>query len=213
MLMRALDRLEEILITLLMGAATVIIFFAVLHRYGLSTVADVAAWARGQEMDWLFKSARGAFSAMREISFTWAQELCIYLFVWMAKFGAAYGVRTGIHVGVDVLINRLDTPGRRKVVLFGLLSGALFTAIVGTLGAAFVWQIGHTEQTSADLELPMWLVYLAVPLGSYLMCFRFLQVAWRFAHSGELPHHDESRVAGIEEHAMVPVAPIQGVAR
>ena len=25
------------------------------------------------------------------------------MFVWMAKFGAALGVRTGIHVGVDVL--------------------------------------------------------------------------------------------------------------
>lgn len=28
---------------------------------------------------------------------SWAQELCIFMFVWMAKFGAAYGVRTGIH--------------------------------------------------------------------------------------------------------------------
>jgi hypothetical protein len=41
------------------------------------------------------------------LNFSWAQELCIIMFVWMAKFGAAYGVRTGIHVGVDVLINRL----------------------------------------------------------------------------------------------------------
>ena len=24
--------------------------------------------------------------------FPWAQELCIYMFIWMAKFGAAYGV-------------------------------------------------------------------------------------------------------------------------
>jgi hypothetical protein len=31
----------------------------------------------------------------------------------MAKFGAAYGVRTGIHVGVDVLINRLSRPSRQ----------------------------------------------------------------------------------------------------
>ena len=30
------------------------------------------------------------------------------MFVWMAKFGAAYGVRTGIHVGVDVLVNQLQ---------------------------------------------------------------------------------------------------------
>ena len=36
------------------------------------------------------------------INLSWAQELCIYMFVWVAKFGAAYGVRTGIHVGVDV---------------------------------------------------------------------------------------------------------------
>ena len=49
------------------------------------------------------------------------------MFVWMAKFGAAYGVRTGIHVGVDVLINRLPPHLRKKVIFFGLLCGALFT--------------------------------------------------------------------------------------
>jgi len=30
------------------------------------------------------------------------------------------------------------------------------------------------------------------------MCFRFLQVAWSFWRTGELPHHDESRVEGVE---------------
>ena len=67
------------------------------------------------------------------------------MFVWMAKFGAAYGVRTGIHVGVDVLINRLPPDARKLYVLFGLLAGALFTGIVGTLGANFVWDIAHTR--------------------------------------------------------------------
>ncbi len=37
------------------------------------------------------------------------------MFIWMAKFGAAYGVRTGIHVGVDVLINRLNDRWRKGV--------------------------------------------------------------------------------------------------
>jgi C4-dicarboxylate transporter DctQ subunit len=121
------------------------------------------------------------------------------MFVWMAKFGAAYGVRTGIHVGVDVVINRLSTPWRNKFIVFGLLAGALFTGIVGTLGASFVWEIGHTDQTSADLEVPMWLVYLAVPLGSYLMSFRFLQVMVLFIRTGELPKHDHSHVEGLDE--------------
>ena len=52
---------------------------------------------------------------------SWAQELCIYMFIWMAKFGAAYGVRTGIHVGVDVLVNILPGGSRRRVVTFSLL--------------------------------------------------------------------------------------------
>jgi C4-dicarboxylate transporter DctQ subunit len=51
---------------------------------------------------------------------------------------------------------------------------------------------------SADLEIPRWIVFSAVPAGSYLMCFRFLQVAWGFWKTSQLPHHDESRVEGVE---------------
>ena len=102
------------------------------------------------------------------------------MFVWMAKFGAAYGVRTGIHVGVDVLVNQLNPPWRKASVLFGLLCGALFTAVVGTMGAKFVYELMHTDQVSPDLEMPSWIIYLCVPLGSYLMCFRFLQVRLEF---------------------------------
>ncbi len=47
------------------------------------------------------------YSWLAALDVSWAQELCIYMFIWMAKFGAAYGVRTGIHVGVDVLVNLL----------------------------------------------------------------------------------------------------------
>jgi len=177
---RILDHLEEWLIAFLMGAATLVIFVAVVHRYAAGTPIPVV-------QDWLLK-----------FDLSWAQELCIYMFVWMAKFGAAYGVRTGIHVGVDVMINRLPPLERKLYVLFGLLAGALFTGVVGTLGAHFVWDIAHTDSVSPDLELPKWIVYLCIPLGSYLMCFRFLQVAWSFARTGELPHHDVAHVEGVD---------------
>jgi len=36
------------------------------------------------------------------------------MFVWMAKFGAALGVRTGIHVGVDVFVNKLSPSARSR---------------------------------------------------------------------------------------------------
>ncbi|WP_374656423.1 TRAP transporter small permease [Dongia sp.] len=201
MFLRSLDRAEETLIASLMAAATLVIFVAVVHRFGIGAAADLSAWARAHDLPWLFGFARSLFKAFQSVNLTWAQELCIYLFVWMAKFGAAYGVRTGIHVGVDVLVNRLPEGQRRVCILFGLLAGAFFTVIVGSLGATFVWEMAHTDQISADLELPMWLVYLAVPAGSYLMCFRFLQVAWRFAHGVALPHHDYGHVEGLEKEA------------
>lgn len=199
MFLRILDRLEELIISVLIAAATLLIFVAVVQRYGLSNAGALIGWANANEMTWLSNAARSFFNFLNSFNLTWAQEVCIYLFVWMAKFGAAYGVRTGIHVGVDILLNSLPKDTRYYFVLFGLLAGALFTAIVGSLGAEFVWHMAQTEQTSPDLEMPMWIVYLAVPLGSYLMCFRFLQVAWTFAKTGDLPVHDHGHVDGISE--------------
>ena len=177
-MLKVLDRLEEILIASLIAGATLLIFVAVLHRYGTGIPF--------------------LYPYLIQIHLSWAQELCIYMFVWMAKFGAAYGVRTGIHVGVDVLVNYLRPSVRKQVVLFSLLCGALFTATVGTMGLKFVIELMSTDQVSPDLELPRWIVFSCVPLGSYLMCFRFLQVVWKFWRTGELPHHDETKVEGVE---------------
>jgi C4-dicarboxylate transporter DctQ subunit len=202
-MLRLLDRLEEILIASLIAVATGIIFVSVAHRYSLSFIASLIGFGRTHDMMWLSDGAKAAYLALRDVNLVWAQELCIILFVWMAKFGAAYGVRTGIHVGIDVLINRLEKRRRSAFILFGLGAGALFTGIICALGANFVWHMAHTDATSVDLELPMWLVYLAIPLGSGLMCFRFLQVAVHFARTGELPHHDHGHVEGIDEDPAV----------
>lgn len=200
-MLRLLDRLEEAIIAFLIAAATTVIFVAVVHRYGLSSTAKLVGYANSMEWPGLAASARSVYRSLAGIHLTWAQELCIYMFVWMAKFGAAYGVRTGIHVGVDVLINALDSRWRGAFVMLGLFAGALFTGIVGALGATFVWEMAHTGQTSADLEIPMWIVYLCVPLGSWLMSFRFLQVAVSFWKTGALPRHDHGHVAGLDEEA------------
>ncbi|MBS0530462.1 MAG: TRAP transporter small permease [Proteobacteria bacterium] len=186
MFLRILDRLEEVLIAALMGAATILTFVTVVHRY----LVDVPV----------------LYPYLFGINLAWSQELCIYMFIWMAKFGAAYGVRTGIHVGVDVLVKRLRGNWHKAIILFGLFGGALFTAIVGTMGARFVLELMGTDQVSPDLEIPSWIVYACIPLGSYLMCFRFLQVMWSFWRFGELPHHDATAVDGIVVDPKAPIS-------
>ena len=194
---KLLDRLEEIIIASLMAVATIVIFISVVHRY-------LSGYEIPLLQDWLL-----------DMNVGWAQEFCIILFVWMAKFGAAYGVRTGIHVGVDILINKLSGSSRAALINIGLLCGVVFTGLIGIFGALFVWENGMAYETltlfgrdtgdffegptTPDLEWPTWIVYSAVPLGSFLMCYRFLQVMVSFARTGELPTHDHGHVEGLDD--------------
>ena len=194
---KLLDRLEEIIIASLMAVATIVIFISVVHRY-------LSGYEIPLLQDWLL-----------DMNVGWAQEFCIILFVWMAKFGAAYGVRTGIHVGVDILINKLSGSSRAALINIGLLCGVVFTGLIGIFGALFVWENGMAYETltlfgrdtgdffegptTPDLEWPTWIVYSAVPLGPFLMCYRFLQVMVSFARTGELPTHDHGHVEGLDE--------------
>lgn len=170
MINRFLNHFEEFLIASFMAAATLVTFAAVVMRY-----------VNGSGIDW-------------------AQELTIYLFIWMAKFGAAYGVRTGIHIGVDFLVKWVRPSIRHKMILLALSLGIIFTGAIAFFGARWVLFIHGTGQTSPDLEMPMWIVYLAIPFGSGLMCYRFMQVLLSFAKTGALPVHD---FGGNEEHAEV----------
>ncbi len=197
MINRVLNHLEEWLVTFLMGAATLIIFVSVAHRY-------LAGVEIPGLQDWLLS-----------LNFSWAQELCIIMFVWMAKFGAAYGVRTGIHVGVDVLINRLDDAKRGKFIVFGLLAGALFTGIgrlpwapsssgktAPTTPFSARWAL-PAKSCSKGRSRPTWSGRPGSSTAPFrsaprLMCFRFLQVTLGFLRTGELPHHDHGHVDGLE---------------
>ncbi|MES2295993.1 MAG: TRAP transporter small permease [Pseudomonadota bacterium] len=193
---RMLNHLEEWIITILMAGATLLIFLSVVHRYGTNFPIPYL-------QDWLLSLHVG-----------WTQELAIIMFVWMAKFGAAYGVRKGVHVGVDVLVCRLPDDWRRTATLIALTCGMLFTGIIGTFGARFIWENGMhyavfhllglnvdgvpEGPTTPDLEWPTWFVYSVVPMGSYLMCFRFIQVSLVFLRTGEMPKHDDTHVEGLD---------------
>lgn len=172
MLNRFLDHLEEWLISSFMAAATLVAFSAVVLRY----------------------TTGGGIS--------WAQELTIYLFIWMAKFGAAYGVRTGIHIGVDFVVNAARPSIKRLLIIAAMLLGVTFTGVIAFFGTRWVIFIYGTGQISPDLEWPMWVIYLAIPLGSGLMCYRFIQALALFLKTGRLHSHGAADAAHEEQEAL-----------
>lgn len=111
-------------------------------------------------------------------SFTWYEELGRYLGVFIAFLGASVGVKTGSHFTMDLLVAKLGRPwqGRVRCATNGLCAFFFFTV------AFYSWKIvarmvGY-ETTSPTMELPMYLVYLPIPVFSGVMGLRFVIKAW-----------------------------------
>lgn len=151
--MRKLDlfvsRSEEVLIGVLILSASVILFSNVVARY--------------------------AFNA----GFAWAEELVRYQIVWMVFLGASVAARQGIHIGVDLLI-KFSPPGIARAI--DLLVHAIAVAFCGFLvfyGVELVSQTRAFGQVSPALQMPTWMVQLAIPVGAALMGVRFMQQFFR----------------------------------
>jgi len=98
-------------------------------------------------------------------SFGWADELSRFLFIWVGFLGTATAFAADQHVSLDLLVERLPRPVSRAVRL---------VAMAGCFGifAVFFQQgwllVNKTVNTSPALDIPMWLVYLCVPIACLL---------------------------------------------
>ncbi len=108
-------------------------------------------------------------------SFSWGSELAQYLHIWQIWIGASLAVRVQAHVRVDVFINLLPPKMRRYMNLLGLLCWFFFAGFLAYEGSKYVMEVLATGQTSPSLHVPMWIPYLAIPIGGSLMIIRLIQ--------------------------------------
>lgn len=105
----------------------------------------------------------------------WSLELTTYALVWCGFAGAAYTLKQGRHVRVDILLTYLPPRGVWWLELFCDAASLVFCAIVVYQGAAFVRVSYVTEVVSVSpLRVPMFIPHLAVPVGVGLLGLQFL---------------------------------------
>lgn len=101
-------------------------------------------------------------------SFT--EELARYLLVWIALLGGAYVSGQQKHLAIDLLPSSLSGKPKLRLQLFirGIIMVfALFVLVIG--GGKMVYITSILGQTTAALQLPMAVVYAAVPLSGLLI--------------------------------------------
>jgi C4-dicarboxylate transporter DctQ subunit len=106
---------------------------------------------------------------------SWAEEVIVYLLVWAVMIVASELARSDGHVRPDVVLRLLPPQGQRWLEIANSLIAVIFCTGLAYYG----WQIVSTawlldERSATDLQFPMWLYYLALPVGGGLMALRYL---------------------------------------
>lgn len=114
-------------------------------------------------------------------------EIATYAQVWLATMGSGYALRTGTLFAMDSLVAGLPLGLRRAVMVLNTMLALVFIGVL-FYGSLFLLRIGEF-QTSPSLGMPMWMIYLALPVsGVYLAfeCVAALVERWRdpFAQHG-----------------------------
>ncbi|MHB1134697.1 MAG: TRAP transporter small permease [Chloroflexota bacterium] len=101
----------------------------------------------------------------------WSNELAGILFIWTIFLGAGPGLRTGGHLGVDILVNLL--PPRPRFYLSLAVDVLMMAVLVALCYTGWDLTQGSIKMTIA-LEAPYWIINVAVPVGSALMIVHLL---------------------------------------
>jgi C4-dicarboxylate transporter DctQ subunit len=141
-------RLEEGFIALLLAFMTILTFIQVVMRYGFGT------------------------------GILWGQEAVLYAFAWLVLFGLAYGVRTRVHLGIDLVVKMMPPPARRIVGLVAITACALFAGLMLYGSYVYIGVLYDVGVEAQDLPIQRWLLGSIMPFGFALLLVRLATEAW-----------------------------------
>lgn len=125
-------------------------------------------------------------------SLAWSESLAIYMQVYITFLGAALALRKGMHVGIDFFLLKLKGKVRLRVIMFNYSLVALFSLVLLVGGTQIVLQqITYGQIVPLFVPIPMYIVYIAIPLGGLFMFIESIIYI--------IERHKESRSSEIAE--------------
>ena len=103
-------------------------------------------------------------------SFT--DELARYLMIWLGVMGTAYVSGKKLHVAIDILPDKLSPKRQVKLKKIINLIIILFATLIFVVGGSNLVYLSYIlGQKSAALQIPLYVVYLCIPLSGLCIVF------------------------------------------
>lgn len=116
-------------------------------------------------------------------SYFWAEESVRYLMIWAFFLAIGATGRNGMHIRTEMLVAALPPWGQWVCNMLASLAGLVFSLIMLFASVPQVeryYTMGM--MTESTLDLPMWALFLAMPIGAVLLAIYYaggLVRAWK----------------------------------
>lgn len=141
-MLRCINKVEENLSAILLGAMTVITVVQIVFRYFIS------------------------------YSLSWPEELGRYLFIAAVYVGSSYAEKEDKHLAITVLRTNAGKWCARYIPVIAQLINVVFCAVMAWWGVVMTEFVYNSNQLAPAILIPMYFIYAVIPFGMGCMTIR-----------------------------------------
>lgn len=119
------------------------------------------------------------------VTLIWADEVQIYVMIWMAFLGAVVASRRRMHLRMDLLVKMLPSGWRRAIQVIELLVIGTLAGVVVYLSGQYAYNMMRLNRLSDVAQIPMWIPHGGVTLGFALILVIVLHELWHAMSDGD----------------------------
>jgi len=109
-------------------------------------------------------------------SFNFSEEVVIFSLVWAVLLTLGESGLKNYHVSVDLFANKLKGRGRRISRILVYIISSFYALFLIYAGVDYIQHLYNTGITSSSsLKLPMYFVFLSVPVGFFFLFLYYIQ--------------------------------------
>ncbi len=106
----------------------------------------------------------------------WTVEVSGYSLLYITFLGAAWVLMHEGHVKIDLLTNRLKPNTQVILNIITSIFGVIVMLVIAWYSARVTWASYQTNYlASTELQTPLFIVFLIIPIGSLLLAIQFLR--------------------------------------
>ena len=113
-------------------------------------------------------------------SLFWSEEIGKFIFVWISWIGVSAGMVNHEHIQITIVLDLLKKKGfihaQKFMELIGNLAWMFTSLVILIYGMELITTQMHSAVVAAATGIPMWIVYLCLPISSVLVCARLIGV-------------------------------------